>query len=120
MLIPVVLSGGSGTRLWPLSRELYPKQLLPLVSKGTMLQETLARTAGMPHVAPPIIVCNESHRFLVAEQLRESSVRAQAIVLEPVGRNTAPAVALAAMAAVAASDEHKGRGDAVLLVLPAD
>ena len=70
MLIPVILSGGSGTRLWPLSRELYPKQLLPLVGKGTMLQETLARVRGVDQVGAPIVVCNESHRFLVAEQMR--------------------------------------------------
>ena len=86
MLIPVILSGGSGTRLWPLSRELYPKQLLPLVGKGTMLQETLARLAGVPDVGPPLVVCNESHRFLVAEQLLERGTKAQAILLEPVGR----------------------------------
>src|SRR5688500_16728188 len=100
MLIPVILSGGSGTRLWPLSRELYPKQLLPLVGKGTMLQETLARLVGVPDVAAPIVVCNESHRFLVGEQLHAAGSSPQAIVLEPVGRNTAPAVAVAAMAAV--------------------
>ena len=74
MLIPVILSGGSGTRLWPLSREMYPKQLLPLVSNGTMLQETLARTHGMSAVGAPIVVCNEQHRFLVAEQLLEAGV----------------------------------------------
>ncbi len=76
MLIPVILSGGSGTRLWPLSRELYPKQLLPLVGKGTMLQETLARLAGVPDVGAPLVVCNESHRFLVAEQLLERGTQA--------------------------------------------
>src|SRR5687768_2797237 len=100
MLIPVILSGGSGTRLWPLSRELYPKQLLPLVGKGTMLQETLARVSGIEDVGPAIVVCNEQHRFLVAEQLREAGVAHSAILLEPIGRNTAPAVAIAAMAAV--------------------
>jgi mannose-1-phosphate guanylyltransferase/mannose-6-phosphate isomerase len=121
MLIPVVLSGGSGTRLWPLSREMYPKQLLPLVSDGTMLQETLARTRGMSAVGAPIVVCNEQHRFLVAEQLLEAHANAQSIVLEPVGRNTAPAVAIAAMAAIAATPEKDVRGaDPVLLVLPAD
>ena len=71
MLVPVILSGGSGTRLWPLSRELYPKQLLPLTSERSMLQETVARTVGLAAVAPPIVVCNENHRFMVAEQLRE-------------------------------------------------
>jgi len=112
-MIPVVLSGGSGTRLWPLSRELYPKQLLPLVGELTMLQETVARLEGLP-VAAPIIVCNEAHRFLVAEQLRVVNHAASAIVLEPRGRNTAPAIALAAQTAVA------GDADALLLVLPAD
>ncbi|MGH8241518.1 MAG: sugar phosphate nucleotidyltransferase, partial [Steroidobacteraceae bacterium] len=120
MLIPVVLSGGSGTRLWPLSRELYPKQLLPLVGKGTMLQETLTRLAGVPDVGAPLVVCNESHRFLVAEQLLERGAQAQAILLEPVGRNTAPAVAIAAMAAVADAPSGKAHADPVLLILPAD
>lgn len=119
MLIPVVLSGGSGTRLWPLSRELYPKQLLPLVGKGTMLQETLARLHGASDVGAPIIVCNEQHRFLVAEQLRESGIESSSILLEPVGRNTAPAIAIAAMAAVTGDSSAK-QADPVLLVLPAD
>jgi mannose-1-phosphate guanylyltransferase / mannose-6-phosphate isomerase len=119
MLIPVILSGGSGTRLWPLSRELYPKQLLPLVGKGTMLQETLARVAGVDGLGAPVVVCNENHRFLVAEQILEAGIKSQAIVLEPVGRNTAPAVAVAAMAAV--SDLPKGNeNDPLLLILPAD
>jgi mannose-1-phosphate guanylyltransferase/mannose-6-phosphate isomerase len=118
MLIPVILSGGSGTRLWPLSRELYPKQLLPLISKGTMLQETLARVHGVDDVGSPIVVCNESHRFLVAEQLREAGAHPQSILLEPIGRNTAPAVAVAAMAAV--SNDAAANSEAVLLVLPAD
>ena len=113
-MIPVVLSGGAGTRLWPLSRELYPKQLLPLVGAHTMLQDTVLRLKGMD-VAAPIVVCNDSHRFLVAEQLRIINAPAQAIVLEPAGRNTAPAIALAALAATAAGD-----GEALLLVLPAD
>jgi mannose-1-phosphate guanylyltransferase/mannose-6-phosphate isomerase len=110
MLTPVVLSGGSGTRLWPLSRELYPKQLLPLVGERTMLQETLLRLEGL-EAARPIVVCNEAHRFLVAEQLRQLNANPQAIVLEPAGRNTAPAIALAALRAAP---------DALLLVLPAD
>ena len=113
-LIPVVLSGGAGTRLWPLSRELYPKQLLPLTGAHTMLQDTVRRLEGLP-VTAPVVVCNEAHRFLVAEQLRAIDCRAQAIVLEPVGRNTAPAIALAAHAALAA-----GNAEALLLVLPAD
>ena len=110
MLTPVVLSGGSGTRLWPLSRELYPKQLLPLVGERTMLQETLQRLSGI-QTAAPIVVCNDAHRFLVAEQLRQLGTTPQAIILEPVGRNTAPAIALAALRAAP---------DALLLVLPAD
>ncbi|MFO7306872.1 MAG: mannose-1-phosphate guanylyltransferase/mannose-6-phosphate isomerase [Gammaproteobacteria bacterium] len=121
MLIPVILSGGSGTRLWPLSRELYPKQLLPLVGKGTMLQETLARLSGVENVAEPIVVCNESHRFLVAEQLREAGAKPQAIILEPTGRNTAPAIAIAAMAAVTQPYPSGSKtDDPVLLILPAD
>jgi mannose-1-phosphate guanylyltransferase/mannose-6-phosphate isomerase len=117
-LTPVVLSGGAGTRLWPLSRELYPKQLLPLTSDYTMLQETVRRLAGL-QVTAPIVVCNDAHRFIVAEQLRAIDSPAQAIVLEPVGRNTAPAIALAALSALAANEAH-GDGDALLLVLPAD
>jgi mannose-1-phosphate guanylyltransferase/mannose-6-phosphate isomerase len=120
-LIPVILSGGSGTRLWPLSREMFPKQLLPLVGKGTMLQETLARLDGVESIGAPIVVSNENHRFLVAEQLRESGVNAQAIILEPSGRNTAPAVAVAAMAAISATPEgDRTANDLMLLVLPAD
>jgi len=110
MLIPVILSGGSGTRLWPMSRELYPKQLLPLVGERTMLQETAGRLQGLD-AAAPIVVCNEAHRFLVAEQLRALGITPQAIILEPAGRNTAPAIALAALAAAP---------DDLLLVLPAD
>ena len=114
MLVPVILSGGAGTRLWPLSRELYPKQLLPLVGRHTMLQETILRLTGLAAGAP-IVVCNEAHRFLVAEQLRTIEREPRAIVLEPYGRNTAPAIALAAHAALAADE-----GDSLLLVLPAD
>ncbi len=99
MLIPVILSGGSGTRLWPLSRELYPKQLLPLVGERTMMQDTALRLAGLAGTSAPIVVCNEHHRFMVAEQLRQVGVEPRAIVLEPVGRNTAPAVAVAAILA---------------------
>jgi len=91
MLVPVILSGGSGTRLWPLSREGYPKQLLPLVNKRTMLQDTALRLVGMADVAAPIVVCNDQQRFMVAEQLRQVDVAPQSILLEPVGRNTAPA-----------------------------
>src|SRR5512133_765835 len=122
MLTPLILSGGSGTRLWPLSRELYPKQLLPLVGDRTMLQETAERVVGLPDLAPPIVVCNESHRFMVAEQMREQGASPQAIVLEPVGRNTAPAVAVAALVALDRARKSKAGGDAdpTLLVLPAD
>jgi mannose-1-phosphate guanylyltransferase/mannose-6-phosphate isomerase len=113
MIQPVILSGGAGTRLWPLSREEYPKQLLPLNSELTMLQETAARLVGMTGVAAPLVVCNEVHRFLVAEQMRlQGSVAG--IILEPCGRNTAPAVAVAALQALADGS------DPVLLVLPAD
>jgi mannose-1-phosphate guanylyltransferase len=116
MLVPVILSGGSGTRLWPLSRELYPKQFLPLVGEETMLQDTVRRLAGLD-AAGPIVVCNEHHRFMVAEQLRQIGVAPAAIALEPSARNTAPAVAIAALAAL----KHAGTGeDPVLLVLPAD
>lgn len=92
---PVILSGGAGTRLWPMSRTLRPKQLLPLISDDTMLQNTVKRVSG-PDFAPPIVVCNDDHRFQVAEQLRAIGVVPQAILLEPVARNTAPAVAAAA------------------------
>jgi mannose-1-phosphate guanylyltransferase/mannose-6-phosphate isomerase len=119
MLVPVVLSGGSGTRLWPLSRELYPKQLLPLVGERTMLQETVARVRGVENLAAPILVCNESHRFMVAEQMQSVGVKPLAIVLEPMGRNTAPAVAVAAMLALELKDKLND-ADPVLLVLPAD
>src|ERR1700751_4154952 len=117
MLTPVILSGGAGTRLWPLSRELYPKQLLALTGKRTMLQQTALRLEGLG-AAPPVIVCNEAHRFLVAEQLRQLKIEPRAIVLEPVGRNTAPAIALAAHAALKGVAAEAG--DPVLLILPAD
>ena len=124
MIIPTIVSGGSGTRLWPLSRELYPKQLLPLVGERTMLQETAARLKGLGDLGSPIVVCNDSHRFMVAEQLREFGAAAQAIILEPVGRNTAPAVAVAALVALEKSKGSAKGGaadsDPVLLVLPAD
>ncbi|MEG6552654.1 sugar phosphate nucleotidyltransferase, partial [Desulfocurvibacter africanus] len=85
MLIPVILSGGSGTRLWPLSRTLYPKQFLPLAGKQTMFQQTVARAMAVPGATAPVILCNEEHRFLVAGQLRQMGVTPAAIVLEPVG-----------------------------------
>jgi mannose-1-phosphate guanylyltransferase/mannose-1-phosphate guanylyltransferase/mannose-6-phosphate isomerase len=110
---PVILSGGAGTRLWPMSREAYPKQLLALASERSLLQDTVARVTGA-RFAAPLIVCNAEHRFVIAEQLRQSAVAPSAIVLEPVGRNTAPAVAVAAMM-LAAEDPH-----ALMLVLPSD
>jgi mannose-1-phosphate guanylyltransferase/mannose-6-phosphate isomerase len=113
-VIPVILSGGAGTRLWPLSREMYPKQLLALTSKNTMLQDTALRLAGIAHAAAPIIVCNEAHRFTVAEQLRALGSTASAILLEPAGRNTAPAVALAALKALEIDS------GATMVVAPAD
>jgi mannose-1-phosphate guanylyltransferase / mannose-6-phosphate isomerase len=113
-LVPVILSGGAGTRLWPLSREMYPKQLLALAGAQTMLQDTAARLAGVVAAIPPIVVCNEAHRFTVAEQLRALKIQPSAILLEPVGRNTAPAVALAALKARQIDPE------AVMVVAPAD
>ncbi len=115
MLQPVVLSGGSGTRLWPLSREQYPKQLLPLFGKDSLLQATVRRVDGIAGVklAAPIIVCNETYRFVIAEQLRLMD-KSGAIVLEPAGRNTAPALTLAALAAMREGE------DPILLVMPAD
>ena len=114
MLIPVILAGGSGTRLWPLSRSLYPKQLIELTSDKTMLQETVLRLDHIENTGPPILICNENHRFMVAEQLREIGIKNYIIILEPVGKNTAPAVATAALKSVA---EYE---DPYLLVLPAD
>ncbi|WP_317201180.1 mannose-1-phosphate guanylyltransferase/mannose-6-phosphate isomerase [Janthinobacterium sp.] len=113
-IYPVILSGGSGTRLWPLSRAVLPKQLLPLVSEQTMLQETALRLDGLAQVMPPLVVCGEEHRFLVAEQMRAIKVAPLGILLESAGRNTAPAVAAAAHYLAAIDPE------AVMLVLPAD
>jgi len=113
-ITPVILSGGSGTRLWPLSRKEYPKQYLPLAGDNTMLQETILRLSGLVNLAAPIIVCNVDHRFLVAEQCQQIGIKNPAILLEPVGRNTAPAIAAAALQSLKTSD------DTVLLVLSAD
>ena len=113
-VIPVILSGGAGTRLWPLSREMYPKQLLSLTGKQTMLQDTALRLAAIAGAIPPIVVCNEAHRFTVAEQLHALGIQPSAILLEPSGRNTAPAVALAALKALSVDP------DATLVVAPAD
>jgi mannose-1-phosphate guanylyltransferase/mannose-6-phosphate isomerase len=114
MIVPVILSGGAGTRLWPLSRELYPKQLLPLVGDKTMLQDTVLRLGSLADLGAPIVVCNDAHRFMVAEQMRQIDCEPESIILEPVGRNTAPAVVLAALQATVNGD------DPLLLVLPAD
>ncbi len=114
MLLPVVLSGGSGTRLWPLSRAQYPKQLLPLTNEKSLLQNTIMRLRGLPDVVNPLVVCNDDHRFIVAEQLRQISQEPSAIILEPMGRNTAPAVAIAALFAVREGD------DPVLAIMPSD
>ena len=111
-ILPVILAGGAGTRLWPLSRELYPKQFLRLVGDSTMLQHTLARLPGLS-ARPPVLVCHQDHRFVLAEQCRQVGAVPGAILLEPVSRNTAPALALAAFRAL---DD----GDPVLLALPAD
>ena len=95
MIVPVILSGGSGTRLWPLSRKLYPKQFLSLANSTTLFQDTVLR---LPKESlNPIIICNEDHRFIAAEQLRQIEKKNKGIILEPVGKNTAPAIALAAI-----------------------
>jgi len=113
-ITPVILSGGSGTRLWPLSRKDYPKQYLPLVGDNTMLQETILRLDGLDNITDPIIICNVNHRFLVAEQCQQIGVTNPTILLEPVGRNTAPAIAAAAL------QVRKDSSDTLLLVLSAD
>ena len=116
IIVPVIMAGGSGTRLWPLSRQLHPKQFLPLLSEQTMLQETCNRLSDIDH-QPPLFICGEDHRFTVAEQLRQGGFEFSHIVLEPEGRNTAPAVALAALQALHDSPQDV---EPVLLVLAAD
>ena len=115
-LIPVILCGGTGTRLWPLSRASYPKQYWPLSGDGdaTLLQQTQQRLMGLDGLAPPLLICNEDHRFIVAEQMRQIGIEPNAILLEPIGRNTAPAVTVAALQATSQGD------DPLLLVLAAD
>jgi mannose-1-phosphate guanylyltransferase/mannose-6-phosphate isomerase len=112
-IVPVILSGGSGTRLWPVSRDSFPKQLWALVSEHTMMQQTALR-AVTPEFASPIIVCNNEHRFLIAEQLRAAGIKDARIVLEPVGRNSAPAIAAAALLVA------EQNPDAVLWIMAAD
>ena len=113
LIVPVILSGGSGTRLWPVSRESFPKQLWPLISDRSMLQETALRATGAGF-APPVVVCNEEHRFLIAEQLREAGIEGARILLEPVGRNSAPAIAAAALLVAETAP------DAVIWMMAAD
>lgn len=113
MILPIVMAGGTGSRLWPLSRQLNPKQFLKLCGESTLLQQTLSRLDGL-HTSAPSIICNEDHRFMVAEQLRQLTVKNASILLEPVGRNTAPAIALAALNAT------RNGQDPVMLVLAAD
>jgi len=110
-IVPIVLSGGSGSRMWPLSRSQYPKQFLPLVTNQSLLQETLNRLPSGDNVLDPVIICNQDHRFMVAEQLHEISINSSSIILEPFGRNTAPAITIAAMTC---------KPDDILLVLPSD
>src|SRR3954468_20574202 len=113
LIQPVILCGGSGTRLWPLSREHYPKQLHALNGSNTLLQETALRSLGLSSTVEPLVVCNEGHRFMVAEQLKRIGAHPKAVLLEPAGRGTAPALTLAAVHAVTADDP-------VLLVMPSD
>ena len=115
-VVPVILSGGSGTRLWPLSRQQYPKQFLNLTGNHSMFQETLLRLNGVKDLSDPIIICNTNHRFLVAEQLNQIDFKNSSILLEPIGRNTAPAITAAAMQLISNFDAK----DSIMLVLSAD
>lgn len=112
MIVPVILAGGSGGRLWPLSSTARPKQFLPLISSRTMLQDTVLRTRSIPNILPPLVICNQEHRFLVAEQLKAIGTHDATIILEPIGKNTAAAAAIAAL--------YHSIQDPILLILPAD
>lgn len=121
-ILPIIIAGGTGTRLWPLSREHNPKQCLSLLGDTSLLQNTLERLKTLPHL-PAIVVCNEAHRFLIAEQLRERDIAHNGIILEPTGKNTAPAIALGALHASTLQDKKTqdlDKSDPLLLVLPAD
>ncbi len=120
MIIPVILSGGTGSRLWPMSRELNPKQFLSLCSEQTMLQETMTRLEGIADIAAPVVVCNEEHRFLAAQQMRDIGVAVDKIILEPIGRNTAPAICAAAEYIQGKNSDDNTAGDDVMLILAAD
>src|ERR1700677_1237576 len=99
MIIPIILAGGTGSRLWPLSRENYPKQLLTLIGENSLLQETIKRIESLPESTEPFVICNKQYRFLVAEQMLEMGIDTPKLILEPTGRNTAPAIAMAAFLA---------------------
>src|SRR3954468_879212 len=118
MIHPVILSGGTGTRLWPMSRSLYPKQLLALIGERSLLQETARRVADDPGFAAPVIIANEEHRFIIAEQLREIGVTQEALILEPLGRNTAPAACVAALRLMAT--QAPGDPEPLMLDMPSD
>ena len=109
-VVPVILSGGSGTRLWPMSRELYPKQFIPLIEERSLFQATLQRLSGLEHLSFTLVVCNQEHRFMAAEQVREIGASGVRVMLEPAGRNTAPAIAAAAFEVCTEAE------DAVMLV----
>ena len=113
LIHPIILSGGTGSRLWPLSRSLFPKQLLALAGEHSLIQDTALRAQGTDF-APPVIVCNTEHRFLIAEQMRQAGITPRGIVLEPVGRNTAPATAVAAL--ILADQDP----ESLMLLMPAD
>ena len=113
-ILPVILSGGSGTRLWPLSRAGYPKQFIARTSELSLYQETLKRSEQIENSLDPVVVCNNEHRFLIAEQSGQAKSKLSAIILEPCAKNTAPAITLAAFHAEATTD------DALILVLPSD